>query len=370
MGIDSKNIRSKSIEEFYLGLQLMSVFLLIALLKYLPNNNLSANENISTYFLIIYGCYVLVQYIYYITNVYFKDKINRIQPRLFLAFLDGIFLTIFLFISIQHFETLFHLFYIYVVLQTIRFHNRSSLIFSTYISICYLSFIIMKNPKSLISFEVLANILFFYLISYILSSILKEFNHIEAQLNYMYNEVAKKNILLESIASKDYLTNMYNHRSFYDFLNTIMKSSEKVQQPFCLSLLDIDDFKFVNDTFGHLAGDAVLKELSYIIQSKIRDQDIVARYGGEEFAILFPNTSIDLAMSICEDIRSSIEKHTFCIEDQRIKITISGGIAEAIVTETLTTQYDLVSYADELLYEAKRQGKNQIRYKEGVMHIV
>ena len=75
-------------------------------------------------------------------------------------------------------------------------------------------------------------------------------------------------------------------------------------------------------------------------------------------------------MSICEDIRSSIEKHTFCIEDQRIKITISGGIAEAIVTETLTTQYDLVSYADELLYEAKRQGKNQIRYKEGVMHIV
>lgn len=166
-------------------------------------------------------------------------------------------------------------------------------------------------------------------------SILKEFNHIESQLKYMYKEVTEKN-----------------------------------NDTFCLALLDIDDFKLVNDTFGHLAGDMVLKELSSIFQSNIRSQDIVARYGGEEFAIIFPETSINDARKICERIRNLVENHTFSIENKKVNITISGGVGEALSSETLTKQQGLVNYVDKLLYDAKNDGKNQIKYSNNTICMV
>lgn len=367
MQIDSKNTRAKTLEEIYLGLQLMTILFSIIILKYFRNSSSLVKQRILTYFFIIYILYVLVQFIIFIRKVYFKNSINKIYPNIFLACIDGMFLIVFFSLFPNYYQVLFHLFYIYIILQTMRFHNKNSSIFSTYISILYIILVIKQNPKLLISFEVFINIFFFYLISYILSSILKEFNHIESQLEYMYKEIANKNILLQSIASKDYLTNMYNHRSFYDILDNTMKSSEKDNLPFCLALLDIDDFKLVNDTLGHLAGDMVLKELSSIIQNKTRNQDIAARYGGEEFAIIFPNTCLKEAKKICEKIRQLIENHTFSIEDKKVKITISGGIGEVIVSETLVKEQALVKYVDKLLYEAKNNGKNQIKYNSNTI---
>ena len=104
----------------------------------------------------------------------------------------------------------------------------------------------------------------------------------------------------------------------------------------------------------------ILKEISLLILNNIRKTDIAARYGGEEFAIIFPNTSLDEAKFICERIRSSIEKHSFYVNDKILRVTISGGVRNSSCFSPSCQQHGFLDSVDQLLYEAKSLGKNQI----------
>jgi diguanylate cyclase (GGDEF)-like protein len=158
----------------------------------------------------------------------------------------------------------------------------------------------------------------------------------------------------------DGLTYLYNHRYFYNYLEKKMDGDRGNCTKMSLVLLDIDHFKEINDTYGHLVGDYVLKEVAWLIKSCVRKDDIVSRYGGEEFTVLLPDLGSDGAYAIAERIRSEIEKHDFTTQDIHIKLTISGGIAEYPLIAT--NSMELVSYADRAMYiGAKYKGRNKIK---------
>lgn len=112
-----------------------------------------------------------------------------------------------------------------------------------------------------------------------------------------------------------------------------------------------------------------MKEVSGIITDNLRENDIAARYGGEEFAIIFPNTKLDGAKTICEKIRVAIEDNLFHFNEQNFKITISGGLGEAIIHGEEIEKYNFVNHVDELLYDAKANGKNQIKLSKATVAI-
>ena len=126
-------------------------------------------------------------------------------------------------------------------------------------------------------------------------------------------------------------------------------------------MIDIDDFKKINDTYGHLAGDAVLAEVAHIIKALIFGRDIFCRYGGEEFVVLFTNTSKSGALTAIEKILRTIEKHEFVVnKNSKIHVTVSAGFASLDVESNI---HRLLDIADKRLYTAKKMGKNRVAYE-------
>jgi len=162
----------------------------------------------------------------------------------------------------------------------------------------------------------------------------------------------------EERASIDFLTKLANRASFDRALSDMVSDFRERNYPFSLLMVDIDDFKKVNDTYGHQAGDKVLKEIAREIRSTLRARDVVARYGGEEFAVLLPGTTFGQAIRIAERLRKNIEKMSVIHNDEAIPVTVSIGVATARkgIDET-----SIVEIADKALYLAKRSGKNQVK---------
>lgn len=160
------------------------------------------------------------------------------------------------------------------------------------------------------------------------------------------------------LTTMDGLTQIYNRRYFDEQLDREMSRSRRYERVLSLVLLDIDHFKQVNDTYGHLAGDSVLKQLASTVRTKIRREDVFARYGGEEFAILLPEVSLGGTRQLAEKVRRLVEKQRFEFDKQPIPVTVSLGIT------TLEPQHrepgDLIRSADERLYEAKTSGRNRV----------
>ncbi|MBN2797183.1 MAG: diguanylate cyclase [Clostridia bacterium] len=167
------------------------------------------------------------------------------------------------------------------------------------------------------------------------------------------NEIKKK--MLQELAIKDGLTNLYNHKHIHEILDNNVKLSKRYGRPLSLIMLDIDDFKIVNDTYGHQFGDLVLTKVSSIIKDSVRNSDIVGRYGGEEFIIILPETEGFDAMVLGNRIRTAVMEHDF---PNQIKVTISGGVGQLF-----TSGEQLIYDADQLLYHAKHNGKNKIEYR-------
>ena len=130
------------------------------------------------------------------------------------------------------------------------------------------------------------------------------------------------------------------------------------ERPLSVVMFDIDHFKKINDHFGHLAGDHVLRELARICQDRIRRDETFARYGGEEFTVVLPETPLEGAINLADDLRSRTETNEFVFQGERIPLTISLGCAQ--LADTDKTAVDLVQRADEKLYEAKRSGRNRV----------
>lgn len=159
-------------------------------------------------------------------------------------------------------------------------------------------------------------------------------------------------------AIRDSLTGIHNRRYFTDRLMDEIDRAQRYDDPVSLILCDIDNFKIINDTHGHPAGDRILVHLSEILSQKRRKSDIVARYGGEEFALILLNTPKDEAIQIAEKIRADIEAELFEIDHRPIQITVSFGVAS--FHEDAATYADLVQSADRALYVAKTTGKNRV----------
>jgi len=164
--------------------------------------------------------------------------------------------------------------------------------------------------------------------------------------------------VLEFMSITDWLTGIYNRRRFEYVLALWIKNMR--HDPFCLLLFDIDDFKKVNDTLGHKAGDEVLVKTANIVSSKIRDDDIFARWGGEEFVVLFGGIDIGMGQELAERLRKAVEDN-HCGEAG--KITISIGAVQyrrGENSESNESLEDFVKRVDEKMYEAKRAGKNRV----------
>lgn len=154
----------------------------------------------------------------------------------------------------------------------------------------------------------------------------------------------------------DGLTQIFNKRYFLETLEREIGRALRYRRELSLIMFDIDHFKLINDTYGHLAGDYVLKQLATVIRGRIRREDILSRYGGEEFAIILPEIDGYNASQFGDKIRKLTEKAQFVFEDTDIHLTISVGVAS--LTQGLEDAREFVRLTDTRLYEAKRRGRN------------
>ncbi|NOY70299.1 MAG: GGDEF domain-containing protein [Deltaproteobacteria bacterium] len=156
----------------------------------------------------------------------------------------------------------------------------------------------------------------------------------------------------------DALTGIYNRRYLITRLKEEFETFKRYEKPFSLIMFDIDFFKLINDTYGHQAGDHILKSFSDICKETIRSSDLMARYGGEEFCCLLPETISGPARELADRIRKKIEGSVFTYNDNDIHITVSGGVSE--VKKELGSVDGLLEKADKALYIAKESGRNKI----------
>ena len=190
------------------------------------------------------------------------------------------------------------------------------------------------------------------------------------ELKVRVQALLKKKALLDNLTSNyntalncaitDRLTGLYNQAYFRHFLGLESKRSSRRKDPVSLLMIDLDDFKQVNDTLGHLTGDAVLEEFADMLLSASREVDFVARYGGEEFAVVLPYTDAEGAMICAENIREKIEDYSFsCLPPNTLE-RFSASIGVATFPWDAGDVEELIHKADLALYEAKKQGKNRV----------
>ena len=153
------------------------------------------------------------------------------------------------------------------------------------------------------------------------------------------------------------MTELYNKRYFDEKLTAEMKLSQKLSQPLSLIMMDVDNFKRFNDTYGHTEGDTVLMKLGRIITDSVRDSDAACRYGGEEFVVILPMTKLEASVDVAERIRKKFAREKFHPSDEAtVSTSVSLGVTELKSDDTPNS---IVTRADHALYQAKSRGKNQ-----------
>jgi diguanylate cyclase (GGDEF)-like protein len=184
-----------------------------------------------------------------------------------------------------------------------------------------------------------------------------ELGKLSRAFNIMAAKLENTQAALEELATHDTLTDVYNRREFFSRLNGEIKRSLRYSHTFSLMILDLDDFKNVNDTYGHQAGDKVLNTIAAVIRQEVRPEDILARYGGDEFGLILPETPIANALKLAERIQSAVTAQDITLAEKKtVKIGLSAGAAE--FPKDGESPEDLISVADRSLYAAKRAGKD------------
>jgi len=191
-----------------------------------------------------------------------------------------------------------------------------------------------------------------------------EFKTNDNEIGIMIKEffIMKKKLVgdyqtLEGISLTDELTGISNRRAFFERAESVLKISHRNQTAFSIMILDIDFFKRINDTYGHLVGDDILKYLVNNIANEMRSSDIFARFGGEEFIILLPDTEESGCYGLAQKIRTIIERNPYTDNKLRIPMTVSIGISQFRDENEIR---DIITRADEALYRAKDHGRNKV----------
>ena len=177
--------------------------------------------------------------------------------------------------------------------------------------------------------------------------------HAEKRIEYLKAELE----LVNKLVREDQLTGALNRRGVDDALLRESARADRGDTPLCIALLDLDNFKKVNDTFGHQAGDAVLAHLVNIIKDTVRSNDLIGRYGGEEFMLILPDAKIDEALAVMSRLQRGLAAKPLAWGSGQLDVTFSAGIALRRRGEDEVT---LINHADQALYEAKRVGKNRV----------
>jgi len=178
--------------------------------------------------------------------------------------------------------------------------------------------------------------------------------------NILEKEINIRTEKLTELANKDPMTKLFNRRYLQDITSHIINISNRLTNPIGIILIDIDNFKKINDKYGHAIGDKVIISLASIFEHNTRQSDIAVRFGGEEFVIILPNTNKANTLKLAEKLRLDVEKKILKIDGDIIKFTISVGVT--IVKSTDKTFESALSIADKALYKSKENGKNQISF--------
>ena len=181
----------------------------------------------------------------------------------------------------------------------------------------------------------------------------KQLHAMEQEADLLRHQLQQKH----SEALRDVLTGIPNRLAYEERIASELARSKRYGKPFVCLVVDVDHFKKVNDTFGHSAGDRVLKIIADVMQDSVRAADFIARFGGEEFIILMPETDLKAGLRVAEKLRRKIEKCDFYYRDNPVPISISGGLTEAIAEDNAESIFER---ADDALYEAKKSGRNAV----------
>jgi two-component system, cell cycle response regulator len=173
-------------------------------------------------------------------------------------------------------------------------------------------------------------------------------------------QLASESEFYRQLSHSDELTQLANYRAFYETFQREIERAQRYNHSLALLMIDIDDFKKCNDTYGHLSGDEVLKQMADLIRQNTRGSDFVARYGGEEFFAVLPETDEPEALAVAERIRSEIERYVFLDENRNAIEHLSVTVGISSLPLRATNKRDLIRTADFALYRGKSAGKNRV----------
>jgi diguanylate cyclase (GGDEF)-like protein/PAS domain S-box-containing protein len=184
----------------------------------------------------------------------------------------------------------------------------------------------------------------------------------EDALEKLNLRLKQANQQLALLSKTDSLSGLFNRRTLYDTLKREFKLRSRAQdqgcgQEFCLILFDIDHFKSINDTMGHLAGDKIIREIAVLLRSGIRSTDSLFRYGGDEFLLLLPGTCLDNGRFVANKLLQTVRHETFVVADRKMKLTVSAGVS---CSEECRTANGLLKKADQRLYKSKKSGRDRV----------
>jgi len=242
---------------------------------------------------------------------------------------------------------------IYMIIPTIIISllrpSREALVWLLCYYAVFMTINLFEIPNYPISFNIFIQLFVIHMILYFIISYFRDQERALSKRLQILNKSLKEEITL------DVLTGAYNRRAFKGIIEQAISSHLHTEVPCILAIIDIDHFKRINDNYGHLTGDMVLKALGKHIKSKVRKGDRLIRYGGEEFVICFEQMELPKAVETMEKIRESIEELTLVMDEV---ITVSTGLS---ALQEGDTPYSLLSRADVALYEAKDAGRNQVK---------
>lgn len=186
---------------------------------------------------------------------------------------------------------------------------------------------------------------------------------VHLKIKNLQDDLKRSNELLLELSNTDHLTGLFNRRYLMEALEKEVQRSVRKGGNLSLIMLDIDNFKQVNDTYGHLQGDVVLQKAALQLQKELRSYDCAARYGGEEFVAILPDANIKEAVFVADRVRLSVQAVKFSGALSKLSVTVSLGVA-CFPVEGVTTVDGLIKLADDALYRAKANGRNRVEHSE------
>ncbi|MTI80877.1 MAG: GGDEF domain-containing protein [Firmicutes bacterium] len=326
------SIRIKKLDKI-IGEIRIAIAIFIIIVEYLAGNS---NIFYITIYLLLLG-YSTLWLLFQTRNP--NQSLGRIGYFNFIT--DLALMAIMSYFSLKNTISYFDVLYIILALvYLIRFGKKVSIVFAAVVTIQILYICLYQHfIHSTLHFVLLGTI---FIIIYFVGNILEVESNLRKKLKY--------------ISTHDELTGVHNYRYFQELLNVEVERSNRYQSSLSMIILDIDNFKNYNDSFGHDAGNEVLKVTASLLKDTTRDIDFIARYGGEEFIILMPETDKRGAITLAERVRRVIADYNF----PNRKVTVSLGIAS--IPKDANTRKELFLLADQQLYKAKSDGKNCFKY--------